>query len=99
VALGLARNDPDLERAVAELSVHLGVDLTLPATPAKPTPARPIAGKPAPAKLTPVPAPKAAPPPPQPPKLDPVRQRALLTIAALERFLDAVHVVRTHQHA
>jgi hypothetical protein len=60
-----------------------------PPAPAKVTPAKPVPA----AKLTPVPVPKAE------PKVDPLRERALLTIAALERFLDAVHVVRTHQRA
>jgi tetratricopeptide (TPR) repeat protein len=76
VALGLARNDPDLERVVDELSRQVGVDLTLP---------------------------KAAAPKPPPPKVTPTivppGSRALRTIAALERFLDAVHVVRAQQHA
>ena len=126
VALGLARNDPDLERAVNELSRQLGVDLmgevapakaapakatpakVLPSkvTPARPTPALVTPTKIAPvprAASTPVPAAVAAPRPepiaPPPPKVDPVRERALLTIAALERFLDAVHVVRSQQLA
>ena len=107
VALGLARNDPDLERVVAELSKQVGVDLTLPApapsvTPAKTPPARvtpakiarPVAG---PTPVT-VPAPRAVVPEPVV-RPDPLRDRALLTIAALERFLDAVHVVRAQQHA
>ena len=81
VALGLARNDPDLERVVDDLSKELGVNLMAPAAPARP--------------LTPVASAPAA----EPPKLDPVRQRALQTIAALERFLAAAHGVRTQQRA
>ena len=114
IALGMARNDPDLERAVAELSKQVGVDLTLPPPAPKPTPSRVTPAKVTPARVapatpaaiarpvarpTPVPVPASRPVVPEPPKPDPIRERALLTIAALERFLDAVHVVRTQQHA
>jgi len=112
VALGLARNDPDLERNVHELSQQLGVDLMGGAVPAKAAPVKPTPAKVTPAKIAPVPraaaptpmpaavpAPRPEPITPPPPKADPVRQRALLTIAALERFLDAIHVVRSQQLA
>jgi len=105
----LARNDPDLERVVAELSRQIGVDLTLPAPAPKPTPARMTPARVAPATPATIARPVAGPTPvavpapkpvvPAPPKPDPIRERALLTIAALERFLDAVHVVRVQQHA
>lgn len=107
-ALAIARNDPDLERAVEDLSRQLGVDPGLAPAP-KPTPARVAPARMTPAKNlrpiagpTPVPAPVSKPERPvaaQPPPPDPLRERALQTIAALERFLDAVHVVRTQQHA
>ncbi|HMD33533.1 MAG TPA: tetratricopeptide repeat protein [Vicinamibacterales bacterium] len=93
VALGLARNDPDLQRLVDDLSRTLGVDL-MAAPPKAAAPAKPTAANAMPAKSTPAPA--AAPGPPKP---DPGRQRAVQTIAALERFLAAVHVVRTQQRA
>ena len=107
VALGLARNDPDLERVVAELSKQVGVDLTLPApaptvTPAKTPPARVTPAKIARPVAGPTPVAVPAPKPVVPATVvrpDPLRERALLTIAALERFLDAVHVIRTQQHA
>jgi hypothetical protein len=113
-ALALARNDPDLERIVEELSRQAGdvappkiervapkaTPASVKVTPAKATPpnapppklARPVAGP------TPLPQP-ATPPVPEPPKPDPIRERALRTIAALERFLDAVHVVSAQHHA
>jgi len=92
VALGIAPNDPELERWVAELSKEVGVDLRLPRPETKPTPvkvapAKATAAKPTPAKVI------------TGPKPDPARERALRAIAALERFLDAVHVVRAQQHA
>jgi len=91
LALALARNDPDLERIVDELSRQLGSGAAAPkekvAAPAKI--ARPVVG--------PTPVPKVGQPASRKP--DPIRERALLTIAALERFLDAVHVVRTEHRA
>lgn len=113
VALGLAHNDPDLERVVNDLSQQLGVNLMPPATtaksakaaPAKPTPARAAPATLNPAKATrptagPTPlSSKTAPSVPESAKPDPLRERALRTIAALERFLDAVHVARARQHA
>jgi tetratricopeptide (TPR) repeat protein len=55
VALGLARNDPDLLRVVDELSKELGVDLNAPAA-KPPVVAKPPAATVPPAKLTPEPA-------------------------------------------
>jgi tetratricopeptide (TPR) repeat protein len=111
VALGLARHDPDLERAVEELSREVGGDLNAPVpkapAAAKPTQANvpPTTVAPpvilAPPKLAPAsPEPIAAAPAPEPPPTpDPTRERALQTIAALEHVLAAVHVVRTQQRA
>jgi len=114
VALGLAHNDPDLERVVNDLSQQLGVNLMPPSTVPAKAPAGAAPGKPTPAKpattLTPAkgarptagPTPlssKTAPSVPESAQPDPLRERALRTIAALERFLDAVHVARARQHA
>jgi tetratricopeptide (TPR) repeat protein len=101
-ALALARNDPDLERTVSELSQE--VEPRRPAAvtdgmsfeqvqqeflqhcppPATPPPAQPERVRPAP-EISRVAAD------------DGVRARAVRQIAALEQWLDAIHVLRTQR--
>jgi tetratricopeptide (TPR) repeat protein len=99
-ALALARHDPDLEQTISDLERQVE-----PKAPAFATeglsfeqaaqeflvhaPAPPPA---APAEPTPPPEAAA-------PLADPESERAAATVAALEQFLDAVHVVRAERHA
>ncbi len=135
LALGMARNDPDLEHAVSQLAHELGPATHVPAPPLPvpyrpplPVPAaeppkpaaieRPAAEAPSVAVEAPLPPPERpvvaaevtiAPPtppvppvavfeapPPAPESPSPEHLRADRTVAALERFLDAVHVARAH---
>jgi len=102
VALGLARNDPDLQRVVDELSKE--VDAKPPAAAGAPAKLVPVAdlSEAATVVLTPAAAAlarAASAPPPEPLPPDPARERNLQTIAALEHFLAAVHGVRTERRA
>jgi len=106
-ALALARNDPDLEQTVSDLTAQLE-----PTTPepdeglsfeqatselfVQPPAAEPLAGSPADDQE------------PDPPPLfnssrdaaaDPARTRAVRTVAALELWLQAIHASRVERHA
>lgn len=101
-ALVIARNDPDLEESVADLARKVEPKKPLPSNEGltqseflKHLPAAPAA--PPPAKLhleEPAPVAPVAPAAP-----DPVRVRAQQTVAALEDWLDAIHVARAHPSA
>lgn len=99
-ALALARNDPDLERAVSEMAQ--GTEPQQPALVADGTPIEQVQTA----------VVKNAPRPAFPPALvdplpvvssvvvdDGVKAKALRQIAALEQWLDAIHVVRTQRSA
>jgi len=105
-ALAIARNDPDLAETVADLARKLeprkpsasSEGLTqseflqhLPAAPVVPLRPAPI---PIPAPLEPE-SPTAVIPVPPAPDDDPARERAERTVAALEGWLDAIHVTRS----
>jgi tetratricopeptide (TPR) repeat protein len=105
-ALAIARNDPDLAETVADLARKLeprkpsasSEGLTqseflqhLPAAPVVPLRPAPI---PIPAPLEPE-SPTAVMPVPPAPDDDPARERAERTVAALEGWLDAIHVTRS----
>ena len=102
-ALALARNDPDLERTVSELSQEVE-----PKRPAAVTDGMSFEQvqreflKHAPQRLLPPPRPAPVRPPQEAARVasdDGVRARALGQIAALEQWLDAIHVVRTQRSA
>jgi len=98
-ALALAKNDPDLQQTVSDLARQV-------------EPSKPAAGDGLSFEqvrnelLKHAPAPKPA-PPPEPPAAsvvagvpdDTARERASRTIAALEQWIDAVHVARADRHA
>ena len=105
-ALAIARNDPDLAETVADLARKLeprspsasSEGLTqseflqhLPAAPVAPVRPAPI---PIPAPLEPE-SPTDVMPAPPAPAGDPARERAERTVAALEGWLDAIHVARS----
>jgi len=105
-ALAIARNDPDLAETVADLARKLeprkpsasSEGLTqneflqhLPAAPVAPVRPAPI---PIPAPLEPESPTDVVPVPPAPAD-DPARERAERTVAALEGWLDAIHVARS----
>jgi tetratricopeptide (TPR) repeat protein len=106
-ALALARNDPDLEETVSDLarqvepplvpraseglSLEQAQDEFLKHLPA-PQPAPPLPPPPAPVAT-------ASPAIDVEPVEDPRRGRALRTVAALEQWLDAIHVARVERHA
>lgn len=146
-ALALAKNDPDLEQTVADLSrkveppkppssddglslEQITSELSIHKPPARPTPVAAPTPAAAPALAAPrapaadalpaapaqqprdffgfgTPAPQIEPAPPplpldsQPANVeeDQTRVRATQTIAALEQWLDAIHVARTHHSA
>ena len=87
-ALSLAKNDPDLEQTVEELTRAL-------APKAPPEPA-PIASPPV---MSVVEVPDEAPPPAVDEARESARAVAARTIAALEQFLAAVHVARADRLA
>jgi tetratricopeptide (TPR) repeat protein len=93
MALGLARNDPDLEQAVEDLSRQLASDhlATLPDLSLEPLslPATELAAA----------ADGAVPIAERHEPFDPERDRALRTIAALGQWLDAIHVARASRGA
>jgi tetratricopeptide (TPR) repeat protein len=106
-ALAIARNDPDLAETVADLARKLeprkpaasSEGLTqseflqhLPAAPVARVRPAPI---PIPAPLEPESATAITPVPPPAPADDPARERAERTVAALEGWLDAIHVARS----
>jgi tetratricopeptide (TPR) repeat protein len=107
-ALTLARNDPDLEQTVSDLTQKLA-----PTRGAEPTdglslehlqreisahiPAPknvPVPSPPAKAAASPAPTPKPAPIP-----VNPQRERVVKTVAVLEQWLDAIHVARADRPA
>src|SRR5665213_1634053 len=112
-ALALARNDPDLEETVSDLTRQLaptrgpdpkdGLSLdqmrNVFAQHAPPAPvAKPTPVVAAPVVSAPIPAPVVIPEPAPDPEPDPRRTRALLQIGALEHLLTAVHAARAERH-
>ncbi len=112
-ALGLARNDPELEQTVTDLRRQVA-----PRTPqpndgltfeqmkrelaAKVAPPPPATGAGLVTPLSPAAAPQDAfadTSLPRSPRVDPARDRAVKTIAALEEWLDAINVARTERGA
>lgn len=97
-ALALAKNDPDLQQTVSDLSRQV--------EPSRPAAAGLSFEQVRNELLKHAPAPKPA-PPPEPPAApvvaggldDTARERASRTIAALEQWIDAVHVARADRHA
>jgi tetratricopeptide (TPR) repeat protein len=125
-ALAIAKNDPDLQRTVAELSqelepqkpAHVGSGLSFEQMRHELMQVSPPPIAPPPLEPPPVATPPPEPPLPEPPSPEPVSQvasappaepapqpvesvdaaanaRARQTIAALEQWLDAIHVSRT----
>jgi len=100
-ALAIARHDPDLEQTISDLERQVE-----PKAPAFATEGLSfeqaakefLVHAPAPPAPEP-PAPEPPAPEPPAPAADPEARRAAATVAALEQFLDAVHVARAERRA
>jgi tetratricopeptide (TPR) repeat protein len=111
-ALALARNDPELEETVAQLAHQVEPQKAAVAADElsfdqmqsellKLAPPPPVASAPPPQSVPSVASPALAPPEPTPLAWAPTpeQERAVRTVAALEQWLDAIHVARADQHA
>ncbi len=93
-ALAIARHDPDLEQTIEDLARQVEPKTAAHATEG-------LSFEQAAREFlihAPVPAPPPAEPEPEA-VLDPERERAVATVAALEQFLSAVHVARAERRA